>query len=310
MPATARFARRATLTACIAIAALAGLGLPLRAAAAEPLPDSTVAPQAAADARPALWSVDYQGQRSWLFGVVPWGEAGRDPLPAAVRAAMQASELLASEVRQPVNPMEAAALLAPLRQAGHSFKSQLDPTLKAPYEALCAGQQLPCEALDTLPPFFVVASLYKMMGAKAGLPLSDDNAMSAVHQAFKDQEFLELEGLPAGFQLMQRVPAADQEALLRRLLREQGQDSVRSYAAWRRGDTDALLANLDSSAFSPVTLQQLLGGRSQAWTEKLMPVLRQGRRVFISVAAGLTVGPQGLVASLQRQGARVARVVY
>ena len=223
---------------------------------------------------------------------------------------MQASEWLASEVRQPVNPMEAAALLAPLRQAGHSFKAQLDPSLKAPYEALCARQQLPCAALDTLPPFFVVASLYKMMGAKAGLPLSDDNAMNAVHQAFRDQPFLELEGLPAGFQLMQRVPAADQEALLRRLLREQGQDSVRSYAAWQRGDTDALLANLDSSAFSPATLQHLLGARSQAWTEKLMPVLGQGRRVFISVAAGLTVGPQGLVASLQRQGARVERVVY
>lgn len=306
MSVPVRFARRALFTTLIAISAVSS---PL-GAAAEPGPAARATPVPAADERPALWSIEYQGQRSWLFGVVPWGEAGQDPLPAAVRAAMQASELLASEVRQPVNPMEAAALLAPLRQADRSFKAQLDPTLKAPYEALCTRQQLPCEALDTLPPFFVVASLYKMMGAKAGLPLSDDNAMNAVHQALKDRDFLELEGLRAGFELMQSVPAADQEALLRRLLREQGQDSVRSYAAWQRGDTDALLANMDNAAFSPETLHRILGLRSQAWADKLSPVLRQGRRVFISVAAGLTVGPQGLVAGLQRQGFKVERVAY
>lgn len=287
-----------------------GPAAPDVAADATLTPATSGRPAVAADDHPALWAIDHHGQRSWLFGVVSWGEAGKDPLPAAVRAAMQASELLASEVRQPVNPMEAAALLAPLRQAGRSFKAQLDPALKAPYDALCTAQQLPCEALDSLPPFFVVASLYKLMGTKAGLSLTDDNATNAIHQNFKDREFLELEGLSAGFQLMQSVPAADQEALLRRLLREQGQDSVRSYAAWRQGDTDALLAHMDSAAFSPATLQRILGSRSQAWADKLSPVLKQGRRVFISVAAGLTVGPQGLVASLQRQGFQVERVRY
>lgn len=292
---------------------LSACGTPNATVPAQPGPSSGTASAAgapaAADYRPALWSVEHEGRRSWLFGALPWADAGVQELPAALRQALQDSELLASELRQPVPPLEAAALLAGLRKPQASFRAGLEPELGAAYEQLCSRQQLPCQALDSLPPFFVVASLHKLLAQKAGLQSNEQSSMQRVHRAMRDKEFLELEGLQAGFRLLQSIPEEDQRALLRRLLQQEGQDSLRSYAAWRRGDVAALQADVEASAFSPATRARIQGQRERQWSETLARSLRQCRRVFVAVAPG-HLGPDGLPALLRAQGFQVERVHY
>ena len=49
-------------------------------------------PAAQTDYRPALWSVEHQGRRSWLFGALPWSESGVTALPGLVQQALQQHE--------------------------------------------------------------------------------------------------------------------------------------------------------------------------------------------------------------------------
>lgn len=267
-------------------------------------------PAAQADYRPALWSVEHQGRRSWLFGALPWSEAGVTALPGTVQQALTESDQLASELRMPVAPSEAAPLLAALRQPGASFRATLPADLLGDFDQLCKQQGLPCSALDSLPPFFVVAALHKLMAQKAGLQSQEQHSsMNLVHRAMKDKPLLELEGLQAGFQLLQSIPEADQQALLRRLLISQGQDSVQSYAAWRRGDMAALQASFECSAFTPATRERIQRERDQAWSLKIAQRLREGQRLFVAVAPA-HLGSEGLPALLQAQGFKVTRVAY
>ena len=89
-------------TVRLAIACL----LPLLTAFTAPSLGSPAAPDtppaAQADYRPALWSVEHQGRRSWLFGALPWSEAGVTALPGPVQQALTESDQLASELRMPV----------------------------------------------------------------------------------------------------------------------------------------------------------------------------------------------------------------
>jgi len=269
---------------------------------------STTSPQA--DYRPALWSVEHQGRRSWLFGALPWSEPGISALPAPVQDALSQSDQLASELRMPVSPTEVAPLLAALRKPGASFRAGLPAELGTELDQMCQQQSLPCSALDSLPPFFVVAALHKLMAQKAGLQNQEpQSSMGLVHRAMKDKPLLELEGLQAGFQLLQSIPEADQQALLRRLLVSQGQDSVQSYAAWRRGDMAALQAKVESSAFTPATRERVQRQRDQAWSLKIAQRLREGQRLFVAVAPG-HLGSEGLPTLLQAQGFKVERVAY
>ncbi len=288
--------------------------LPLLTAFTAPSSASPAAPDtlpaAQADYRPALWSVEHQGRRSWLFGALPWSEAGVTALPGPVQQALNESDQLASELRMPVAPSEAAPLLAALRKPGASFRASLPAELGQGFDQMCKDQALPCSALDSLPPFFVVAALHKLMAQKAGLQSQEQHSsMNLVHRAMKDKPLLELEGLQAGFQLLQSIPEADQQALLRRLLISQGQDSVQSYAAWRRGDMAALQASFESSAFTPATRERIQRERDQAWSLKIAERLREGQRLFVAVAPG-HLGSEGLPALLQAQGFKVTRVAY
>ena len=265
---------------------------------------------AAADYRPALWRVEHQGQRSWLFGALPWSEPGITALPVPVQEAMTQSEQLASELRLPVPPREAAGMLAALRKPDASFRGGLPADLAGDFDALCQEQRLPCTALDTLPPFFVVAALHKLMAQKAGLQQQEPyGSMQMVHAAMKDKPFLELEGMQAGFELMHSIPVADQQSLLRRLLISRGQDSVQSYAAWRRGDVASLQAQWEGSAFTPATRERIQQARDQAWSQKIAQRLKEGQRLFVAVAPG-HLGATGLPALLQAQGFKVQRVEY
>lgn len=299
----------------LALALLAALSCLNMACTATPeAPAATqVAARAAtrqADYRPALWTVEHQGRRSWLFGTLPWSEAGINALPARVQEALSQSDQLASELRLPVSPTEVAPLLAALRKPGASFRAGLPAELSTEFDQLCSRQSLPCSALDSLPSFFVVAALHKLMAQKAGLQSQEQHSsMNLVHRAMKDKPLLELEGLQAGFQLMQSIPEADQQALLRRLLVSQGQDSVQSYDAWRRGDMATLQAKFESSAFTPATRERIQRERDQAWSLKIAQRLREGQRLFVAVAPA-HLGSEGLPALLQAQGFKVERVAY
>ncbi|MEH0165982.1 TraB/GumN family protein [Roseateles microcysteis] len=271
-------------------------------------PSNRAAEAAQAMPRPALWRVRLNGGGSaWLFGTLPYARPGETTLPAYVQRALAGSEGLASEVRMPPDKLAAARLIVGMRQEGASFKGGLDPERSRRYQVLCSERRLPCEQLDAMPAFFTLGALSKLLAVQQGLN-PETGSLHAVHQALKDKPFLELEGMEASMSLLRELPATDQLALLDRLLERQGADGVASYEAWLRGDVAGMQQQLSETAFSPATHERLLTQRHRQWRDKLVGLLREGRRLFIAVGAGHLGGSDGLDALLKAEGFEIERV--
>lgn len=129
---------------------------------------------------------------------------------------------------------------------------------------------------------------------------------------FKDRRVRELEGGAAQLAIFDRLPEAQQRAMLAAVVRDSNRaaaDPERLQRAWLRGDAAAIEASTREGVLAdPGVREALLTARNRRWAAALGPLLADAPRPLIAVGAAHLVGPEGLAALLQAQGYRVRRM--
>lgn len=129
---------------------------------------------------------------------------------------------------------------------------------------------------------------------------------------FAGRRVRELEGGPTQLGIFDRLPEAQQRAMLAAVVRDSEnatKDPERLQRAWLAGDAAAIEASTREGVLAdPAVREALLTARNQRWAAALGPLLAEAPRPLIAVGTAHLVGPEGLAALLTAQGYRVRRL--
>ncbi|WP_285710068.1 TraB/GumN family protein [Erythrobacter oryzae] len=129
---------------------------------------------------------------------------------------------------------------------------------------------------------------------------------------FKDRRVRELEGAPAQLAIFDRLPEAQQRAMLAAVVKDSvaaAKDPERLQRAWLAGDAKAIeAATREGVLADPAVREALLVARNRRWAAALGPLLAEAPKPLIAVGTAHLVGPEGLAVLLEAQGYRVRRV--
>ncbi len=288
------------------------------AAASPPQPsaEAAEAPRAA----PALWrALRPDGSEAYhLLGSVHLGRPSTLRLPGAVDDAFaRAQELVLEVPPEELTPETAAEQVA--LHARIAPPATLRDRLSA--DALAAlsrhlemrGQSL--DAYLQLEPWFIALEIDVREAERAGLDPDYGVDRHFAWRASGRMPVVALESAREQMRLLSELPADVQELLLMdRLLRTDraGRGVAGLVAAWERGDLDAVERIVYGPLFETPRLavfyERLVLGRNESMTQRLASLARDGKRRFVVIGAGHTVGARGVPALLRDYGFRVERV--
>ncbi len=272
---------------------------------------ATLAAQAPAAGKSFLWKVQSGSSVMYLAGSVHALDRSVYPLSAAFQRAFDASGALVEEIDLGNALASAAVLLGKgMYQDGRTFDSAVSRETAALVASRLKDTPMAIELIRPMKPWMVNVMLTALQleqsGLDAGLGLDQhffDRAAAA------GKEILALETAESQVDRMDRMPIAVQEQMLLGTLR--GLDSKGGaletiIAAWKRGDAASLERTLlaEFSAL-PAAYQSLLVERNRNWMPQMDACLARRTPCFVVVGAAHLVGPDGLLALLQRKGYRV-----
>ena len=134
----------------------------------------------------------------------------------------------------------------------------------------------------------------------------------ALIRDFAGRPIRELEGAKAQLAIFDRLPEAQQRAMLAAVIRESddaGRDPARLQRAWLAGDVNTIERSTHTGILADPTVRDaLLVARNRRWAGALGAALEQPPRPLIAVGAAHLVGSEGLVSLLAAQGYRVRRL--
>lgn len=265
------------------------------------------------NAKPAFWTVEYQGNRLYLLGSVHLLPAETVWMTDEIRAARDKSEVFVFE--------------APLKDADVTMGNFVekhgrlpgDKTLrdllgKPSHDALEQAAwevQYPPRLLATVRPW--LAAVYLELYAYLKLGYSQyygvDHVLERQAQSRK-ASFAYLETVEE--QLSYFLKLSPQEEL--RYLRSTVKDILekpdmpqRLIKAWAEGDTRGLQQLIDEGmAEVPQLKMQLLTVRNRKWLPQVEKMVKSGKVHFVTVGAAHLVGRDGVVEMLRAKGYKIA----
>lgn len=259
---------------------------------------------------PALWEIQGpDGQRGFLFGtihVLPDGVAWQTD---SVSKALEESDTIAVEIAN-FDVSEAFMTRA---------KTPDQPTITARLEP--AQRPVALQLLDHAgyrPGDFTDVESWaaSIMLANAISNGSSEHGVdrALIQRAKSDAKLtlFELEGAAAQLDLFDALPAEAQRTMLSSVVDEFAtpEDEAKERRdAWITGDMDRLEQELSNGMMeAPAVYETILRGRNIAMRDKTVPLLAQGKRVFVAVGAGHMVGKDGLPTLFEQAGYTVTRV--
>lgn len=265
------------------------------------------------EARPGFWLVEGpKGEKAWLLGTIHALPRPVDWRSAKIDAALNEANLLVLEVADINDDSKTARAFADLSKSpGLPPLSQRVPDdLRT--ELSDELQQGGLEA-GSLDPYETWAAALMLQNAISSDSENDtgNGIDRAVAKAWKGP-VTEFEGAAAQLAIFDRLPEAQQRALLSAVLTEGPgrKEQLRTLQmAWARGDMDLIARTTDEDfGKQPALREALLLARNQAWTAKVEALLAQGSRPFIAVGAAHLAGNDGLPAMLAARGWKVTRL--
>lgn len=269
--------------------------------------------QAQTGAKSFIWKVNSGARVMYLAGSVHLLSADMYPLNPAFEQAFAASDTLFEEI-----DLGQAGLmtLAPLMlskgmyQDGRTFNKVVSKETADLVTKRLKGSPIPPELIGAMKPWMVMLVLSALQAEQAGL-----NAELGLDKYFYDKAtamgkpVVGLETAEAQFDSFDRVPESVQEQMLRSTLEEMDADKAELAAtvtAWRRGDAAALeRILLNDFKKYPAAYQSLIVQRNNNWMPALEKCLTKTTPCMVVVGAAHLIGPDGLLALLQRKGYRV-----
>jgi uncharacterized protein YbaP (TraB family) len=290
------------------------------ASAPAPVPVAAEAPAPAPAERAFLWEVksaQAQGGTVYVVGSIHLGRPGELSFPASMDAAFARSDTLVVEVD--VGTVDALALQRFILEQGmlppnQRLSERLDPETAKLLGPAAERVGLPLAGLERMRPWVVAVTLSVMELQRAGY-----QAGLGVDRVFLDRargakEILELETAEGQLRMLAGLPEPLQDAMLRDQLSRSEQFTQgleRIIAAWKAGDAEAMAALVFRDEADPVlrpVYEKLFYERNVRMAQALGGMLAQPRTWFVVVGAGHVVGPEGVVALLEKQGHRVRQL--
>jgi uncharacterized protein YbaP (TraB family) len=262
-----------------------------------------------AGAKSFLWKVQAGPRVMYLAGSIHALTADVYPLNPAFERAFQASDTLVEELDLSQGDMLALAplLLAKgMYQDGRTFDQAVSKeTLALVTKRL--DSPLSAELIRTMKPWMVMLMLTAMQVQQAGLNVDLGLDKYFFDKARQEQKtVIGLETAESQIDRFDTMPERLQEQLLRSSLAEaetQGRELTTIVSAWQRGDAGALEQTLLSGFTQyPAAYQSLIVERNHNWMPQLEKCLARTTPCLVVVGAAHLVGPDGLLALLQKQG--------
>lgn len=268
---------------------------------------------ASAPGKSFLWKVQSGTKVVYLAGSIHALSADVYPLNPAFDRAFAASDTLVEEI----DLAEADSLaLAPTLLAkgmyldGRRFDSVVSRETAALVTARLKDSGLPVEMFQTMKPWMVMLTVAALEAQKAGL---DPNL--GVDKHFYDRAktagktIVGLETAESQLDRLDKMPDSVQEQLLRSSLSEieTERNSLKMIVAgWRRGDAVGLEKTLLSDFKEyPAAYKSLIVERNQNWIPQIEACAARPQPCLVVVGAAHLVGPDGLLAIMQRKGYRI-----
>lgn len=256
---------------------------------------------------PAVWEVtDPQGEKGWLFGTIhalPDGASWRTPLLDSV---LEQTGVLVVEVSN-LGDAELASQAFTAFAAGRGLPPLLERVPEEDRPALTAAlERADLEAGDLAATDSWAAALLIANGSRTG------QAGNGVDRALLSRGFevIALESYPAQFAIFDRLESEDQNVLLIDTAERTGTGAEQELVeAWIKGDIATIERETQGGFLADPELREaLLVKRNRAWTERIAPLLSEGRRPLVAVGTAHLVGPDGIAALLEERGYTVRRI--
>jgi len=260
-----------------------------------------------------LWRVETGSKVAYLAGSVHALSADAYPLSPAFERAFAASDTLVEEIdlAEAESLETAPALLARgIYLDGRRFDTSVSKETAALVGARLQAAGLPVELFQTMKPWMVMLTMAALEAQKAGLDAGlglDKHFFDRAKDAGKP--VIALETAASQIDRLDGMPESLQEQLLRSTIEELDtqRDSLTAIvSAWKRGDAASIEKTLLSSFKDyPAAYTSLIVERNRNWIPQIDVCLARPRPCFVVVGAAHLVGPDGLLALLQRKGYRI-----
>ncbi len=317
---THRFAAR--LFGVLGLLFAQALSQPARAAdcpptAQAPSGEAIAEAQRQARDRGALWTLDKDGRRSYLYGTVHLGRFEWTLPGPKLLQALRETERLAIEV-DPSDPGFFPALQQAQQRAA---PLALSPDEQARLDAQADAACLPRGALAALHPIMQATTYISLAGRRDGLDPAWGQEMALIQAARALQRpVLALESVELQMQVLLPTDPLQARRLLRQSLDSLERGEARTVLrrlgdAWSRGDLKAVgspteLCQCQPSAEELAYMSRLNDGRNPELARRIAEAHDQGKPLLAAVGLLHMTGPQALPRLLREQGFRVERVRY
>jgi uncharacterized protein YbaP (TraB family) len=264
---------------------------------------------------PALYAVRDADSTMYLYGTVHVRPRGADWANARVRAAIDESEEVWTELMMsPEADAQTQALAQRFGRAERPLSSWLNEDENARFNAAVAKIGLPQGSLEGLQPWAAALTLTVVPLMQAGydpqsgvdrsLDAYADNAgkrMRALETA--EQQYTFFANMSAEMQHEMLIEAIAQVDSVDEMIGAMSE-------TWERGNEAALARVVieETRRDYPDLYRTLFVVRNNAWMEELTREMEGSGVDFIAVGAGHVIGPDGLVAQFRARGYRVERV--
>ena len=278
----------------------------------------TLAAGAAAQTRPAggksfLWKVQSGSRVLYLAGSVHALTADAYPLNPVYQRAFDASGALVEEIDlAEADPLSSgpALLLKGMYQDGRTFDRAVSPQTAALVAEKLKNTPMALDLIQSMKPWMVMLMLEALLSQGAGLDpdLGLDKHFYDL-AAGAGKTVIGLETAESQMDRFDKMPEPLQEQMLRSELAEMDSEraSLRALVtAWQTGDAASIEKMLlGSFSGSPAAYTSLITERNRNWLPQLEACFSRSSPCFVIVGAAHVIGPDGLLAMLQRKGYRV-----
>ncbi|HEY3644496.1 MAG TPA: TraB/GumN family protein [Gammaproteobacteria bacterium] len=263
-----------------------------------------------------LWRVSKGSAVIYVAGSIHVLRRSDYPLPPIMESTFKASAGLVEEIDLTHFDPESAQLQMMQMGGypqGHSLKTELPADLYRQVATLAKQQNVDMAMLDPMRPWLASIVLLDNQLVHEGF---DPTTGVDIHFADEaEAAHVPVTGLEsASFQLgmLAKLPERAQEDMLVQSLSDAGDTDRQMEAmmdAWHRGDT-AVLAKAQQQEFGPYPdiYQAILVQRNRSWIPQLEKLAGSGKQYFVVVGALHLVGPDGVLASLEKDGYKIEQL--
>ncbi|MCZ8369531.1 MAG: TraB/GumN family protein [Porphyrobacter sp.] len=246
----------------------------------------------------------------WMLGTIhalPPDTAWRTP---TITGTIEQADLLVVEIAALDDGRALSQTFAALSASPDlpTLGERVTPDLAAPLASLVSRGDFAPDTFASMETWAAALTLARVDAS--GDPANGvDRALIA---EFAGRPIRELEGAAGQLSIFDRLPEAQQRAMLAAVVRESEaarKDPERLQRAWLSGDAETIeVSTREGILTDPGLREALLVGRNRRWAAALVSLLDQPPRPLIAVGTAHLVGPDGLTELLKAEGYRIRRL--